>query len=208
MSEKDCGHHEDEQRKLHRRLLTALLAFIIVILFIVLLVWLILRPTKPRFVLQDATVYAFNLSSPNSLTSNLQVTLSSRNPNGRIGIYYDKLDVYATYRSQQITLPTLLPPTYQGHKDVTVWSPFLYGNAVPVAPYLADSLSQDQMAGTVLVHIKVYGRVRWKVGTFISGRYRLYVNCPAYIGFGSKNNGFAVGPVIKFQLVQGCNVDV
>ncbi|GMG98418.1 hypothetical protein Nepgr_000258 [Nepenthes gracilis] len=41
-------------------------------------------------------------------------------------VYYEKLDVYAAYRNQQITLPTLLPPTYQGHKDTVVWSPFLY----------------------------------------------------------------------------------
>lgn len=208
MTAKDCGHREEEQRTLHRRLFAALLAFVVLVLFVILLIWLILRPSKPHFVLQDATVYAFNVSAPNFLTSNFQITLSSRNPNARIGIYYDKLDLYATYRNQQITLPTQLPTSYQGHKDVTVWSPFLYGTSVPVAPYLAAGLGEDQMAGTVLVNIRVYGRVRWKVGTFISGRYHLDVNCPAFITFGNKNNGFAVGPAVKYQLVQSCNVDV
>ncbi|CAK9184682.1 unnamed protein product [Ilex paraguariensis] len=208
MTAKDCGHHHDEWRKRYRPIFAAFLAFIIVVLFIILLVWLILRPTKPRFVLIDATVYTFNVSAPNFLTSYLQITLSSRNPNDRIGIYYEKLDIYATYRGQQITLPTLLPTTYQGHKDVTVWSPYLFGNAVPVAPYLSVSLGQDQMAGTVLMNIRVDGRVKWKVGTFISGRYRLYVNCPAYFNFGNKNNGVSVGPAIKYQLVQSCHVDV
>lgn len=208
MSAKDCGHHEHEQRKLFRRLFTAFLAFIILILFIILLVWLILRPTKPRFILQDATVYAFNVSAPNFLTSDFQITLSSRNPNDHIGIYYDRVDVYASYRGQQITLPTLLPSTYQGHKDITVWSPFLYGNSVPIAPYYTDALAQDQFAGTVLIHIRVNGRVRWKVGTFVSGRYHLYVNCPAYINLGNRNSGIMVGSVIKYQLVQSCHVDV
>ncbi|XP_059627783.1 NDR1/HIN1-like protein 1 [Cornus florida] len=210
MTAKDCGHHHhhDERRKLYRLLFACFLIFVIVVLFIIFLVWAILRPTKPRFILQDATVYAFNVSPPNFLTSNLQVTVSSRNPNSRIGIYYDKLDVYATYRSQQITLPTLVPANYQGHKDVNVWSPFLCGNAVPVAPYLAAALSQDEMAGMVLINIKIDGRVRWKVGTFISGRYHLYANCPAYISFGNRNNGIVVGPAIKYQLVQSCHVDV
>ncbi|XP_027083004.1 NDR1/HIN1-like protein 1 [Coffea eugenioides] len=208
MSAKDCGHYEHEKQKLFRRLFVALLAFIILILFIILLVWLILRPTKPHFLLQDATVYAFNVSAPNLLTSDFQITLSSRNPNDRIGIYYDRLDAYASYRGQQITLPTLLPSTYQGHKDITVWSPFLYGNSVPIAPYYTDALTQDQFAGTVLINIKVNGRVRWKVGTFISGRYRLYVNCPAYINLGNRNSGIMVGPAIKYQLVQSCHVDV
>ncbi|CAI9785841.1 unnamed protein product [Fraxinus pennsylvanica] len=207
----DCGQHDDDgKKKLFRRLLMALFSFIFIVLFIILLVWLILRPAKPHFILQDATVYAFNLSNPNLLTSNLQITLSSRNPNGRIGIYFDNLDVYASYHSQQITLPTLLPSTYQGHKDVTVWSPFLFGNEVPVAPYLAVSLNQDQMVGTVLINFKVGGRIRWRVGSFVSGKYHLYVNCPAYINFGNKNSGIgiAVGNPIKYQLIMNCHVDV
>nr|GMD61605.1 protein YLS9-like [Ipomoea batatas] len=139
-----------------------------------------------------------------------RVTLASRNPNERIGIYYDRLDVYATYRGQQITLPTLLPVSYQGHKDVTIWSPFLNGNAVPVAPYLGVEISQDQNAGRVLINIRVDGRIRWKVGTFISGRYRLDANCPAYLSFGENYspNSILVGSTAKYQLVQNCHVDV
>ncbi|KAI5666963.1 hypothetical protein M9H77_16816 [Catharanthus roseus] len=212
MSVKECGHDEEEKTKLHRRIFAGLLALIILILFIIFLIWLILRPTKPSFILQDATVYAFNVSSPNFLTTNFQITLSSRNPNGRIGIYYDRVDVYASYRNQQITLPTLLPSSYQGHKDITVWSPFLFGNSVPIAPYFADQLNEDQLAGMVLVNIRINGRIRWKVGTFISGRYHLFVNCPAYINLGNKNNnnnnGVMVGPAVKYQLVQSCHVDV
>ncbi|PSR86451.1 NDR1/HIN1-like protein [Actinidia chinensis var. chinensis] len=210
MSAKDCGNHHDHRKKLFRRLFLAFVGFTLLVLFLVLLIFLILRPTKPHFLLLDATVFAFN-STPttsNLLTTTLQVTFSSRNPNARIGIYYDKLDIYASYRSQQITLPTLLPDAYQGHKDVSVWSPFLYGNAVPVAPYVAAALGEDELAGTVLVNVKVNGRVRWKVGTFVSGRYRLYVNCPAYIAFGSWNSGVPAGAGIKFQLAQSCHVDV
>ncbi|KAF8395456.1 hypothetical protein HHK36_019402 [Tetracentron sinense] len=205
ISECDC---KDKRRKLYRRLCAGFLIFTAIILFIVLLIFLILHPTKPRFILQDATVYALNVSSPNFLTSNMQVTISSRNPNERIGIYYDKLHVVATYRNQQFTYPTILPATYQGHKDTDVWSPFLYGTSVPVAPYIAVGLSQDQSAGVVLLNIKIDGRVRWKVGTWISGRYHLHVKCPAYITFGSRNTGIPVGAAVKYQLVKACNVDV
>ncbi|KAL2536051.1 NDR1/HIN1-like 1 [Forsythia ovata] len=205
----DCGQHDDGKKKLYKRLLIALLGFIILILFIILIVYLILRPTKPHFILQDVTVYAFNLTAPNLLTSNLQITLSSRNPNDRIGIDYDKLDIFASYHGQQITLPTSLPSTYQGHEDVTVWSPFLFGNMVPMAPYLAVSLNQDQiMTGTMLINFRVDGRIRWRVGTFLTGKYHLYVNCPAYINFGNKNSGIAVGNAVKYQLIMSCHVDV
>lgn len=195
----DCGKHR--KRKLHMRLCAGFLTFIILVLFVILVIWLVLRPRKPRFFLQEATAYQFNATSPSTLTSNLQVTVSSRNPNDRIGIYYDRLDVYASYHNQQITLPTVIQPTYQGHEDIIVWSPFLYGDSVPVSPYLTVSLSQDQNIGYLMVNIKIDGRLRWKVGTWISGHYHIYVNCPAYMSY-------SPGPTIRLQQPSFCSVDV
>ncbi|XP_073290673.1 NDR1/HIN1-like protein 1 [Primulina huaijiensis] len=209
MTAKDCGrNHHQYRKKLCRRLLASLLGFIVLALFLILLIYLILRPTKPHFILQDATVYAFNLSAANLLTTSLQVTFSSRNPNERIGIYYDKIEAYASYHSQQITPPKLLPSSYQGHKDTTVWSSNLNGNSVPVAPYLAAALKQDRLTGTELINVRVEGRIRWKVGTFISGKYHLHVNCPAYVNFDSNSNGVAMGAAINYQLIMNCHVDV
>ncbi|XP_027348234.1 NDR1/HIN1-like protein 1 [Abrus precatorius] len=217
MSTKDCGHHEHERRHLLRHVLAGIIAFIVLILLIIFLIWIILRPSKPHFVVQDATIYTFNLSSTtepslsfNTLTLTMQITLSAHNPNDRIGIYYHNLNLYASYRSQQISLATAIPDAYQGHKDFTVWSPFLYGNAVPVSPFVLGSLQQDQSAGAALVNVKVNGRVKWKVGTWISGRYHIYVNCPVYIRFaGDRDNAIGVvAPAVKFQLLQSCSVDV
>ncbi|TYJ39615.1 hypothetical protein E1A91_A04G081500v1 [Gossypium mustelinum] len=209
MTAKDCGNHGKGRRQLIRRLFGCLLVFLLIVLITILIIWAILRPTKPRFILQDTTVYAFNASSPNFLTSNFQVTVSTRNPNNRIGIYYDRLVIYATYRNQQTTLRTALPPTYQGHNEINVWSPFIYGNMVPIAPDFSVALKSEQAAGTIFMVIKIDGRVRWKVGTFVSGRYHLNVRCPAYITFGSKNNGVSVGEnAVKYQLVTRCSVSV
>ncbi|KAE8731127.1 hypothetical protein F3Y22_tig00002840pilonHSYRG00348 [Hibiscus syriacus] len=209
MSVKECGDHGKCRRKIFRRIIAGILIFLLIVLITILLIWAILRPSKPRFILQDTTVYAFNASTPNLLTSNLQITLSSRNPNDRIGIYYDRLDVYATYNNQQITLRTSIPPTYQGHNEINVWSPFINGNSVPIAPEFCASLESQQAAGSVFLIIKIDGRVRWKVGAFVSGRYHLYVRCPAYITFGSRSTGVVVGEnAIKYQLVTRCSVTV
>ncbi len=209
MSVKTCEHHKGKKRKLFRRIFWGIIVFLFIVLLAILLIWAILRPSKPSFILQDVTVYAFNATVPNFLTSNFQVTLTSRNPNDHIGVYYDRLDTYVTYRSQQITYRTAIPPSYQGHKEVDIWSPFVYGTNVPVAPFNFVGLSQDQSNGNILITIKVDGRVRWKVGAFISGRYHLHVRCPAFISFGPRSNGVAVGEnVIKYQLVQSCSVNV
>ncbi|MFX6536275.1 hypothetical protein ABTG41_18780, partial [Acinetobacter baumannii] len=81
-----------------------ILAFII--LLIILITWAILQPRKPRFTLQDATIFNLNVSSPNIISTTIQITVNSHNPNSRIGIYYDRMSVYATYHSQQITYVT------------------------------------------------------------------------------------------------------
>ncbi|CAN0900539.1 NDR1/HIN1-like protein 1 [Linum grandiflorum] len=185
----------------------------------ILILWAILRPTKPTFLLQDATLYAFNLTNSNLfLTTTLQVTLSSRNPNRRVGVDYTRLGIYASYRNQQITLATQLPQGYVGTKDVTVWSPFLYGETVPVSPTLVQAVSQDLSAGVLILNVKVYGRLKWKVGSWLSGKYHLAVNCPTYLrsathlaggGGGGSMLDIGGGVGIKYQFDnQGCNVEV
>ncbi|CAL9778428.1 unnamed protein product [Musa acuminata subsp. burmannicoides] len=210
MTVKDCGKHGEccEKRKRNRRIFGCILATIIVILLIILIVWLALRPTKPRFYLQDAVVLQFNYTGPpsNLLSTVIQVTLSSRNPNDRVGIYYDRLDVYAAYKYQQISVASALPPMYQGHNDIDVWSPYLYGPDVPVAPYLCEPLTQDESSGFLLLHVKIDGRIRWKVGSWISGHYHLFVSCPAFLTF--QNGGSGSGGTVKFQQMSSCSVEV
>jgi len=210
MSVKECNHHKGKKHKRLRKIFWGIIIFLFIVLVTILIIWAILKPSKPSFILQDVTVYAFNATVPNFLTSNFQVTVSSRNPNDKIGVYYDRLDTYVTYRSQQVTYRTAIPPSYQGHKEVDVWSPFVYGTNVPVAPYNFVGLSQDQTNGNVLVVVKLDGRVRWKVGAFISGHYHIFVRCPAFITFGSRSNGISVGDsgAVKYQLVQRCTVNV
>ncbi|XP_071710451.1 NDR1/HIN1-like protein 12 [Rutidosis leptorrhynchoides] len=209
MSVKQCHHHGGGKKKLLKKIGIVFGILCIIVLLIFFLTWAILQPKSPRFVLQDATIYGFNVSAPILLSSNYQVTISSRNPNSKIGIYYDKLDVFATYHNQQITYFTVIQPVYQGHKEVNIWSPFVYGTNVPIAPYNGASLSQDQSNGAIALVIKINGRVRFRVGSFISRRYHIHVTCQAYIPFGNKNSGIAgVVTGVKYQLAQKCSVNV
>ncbi|XP_065046808.1 NDR1/HIN1-like protein 1 [Musa acuminata AAA Group] len=213
MSAKGCSHHHGHSywhwKKRYRYIFFGALSFIILVLLAIFIIWLVLRPSKPSFYLQDASIAQFNFTAgTNLLTAIMQVTVSSRNPNDRIGIYYDKLDVFAVYQEQRVTTSTELPTGYQGHNDVVVWSPYLYGAAVPVTPYLSVALDQANAAGLLLVNINVEGRLRWKVGTWTSGHYHIHVSCPAFMGIdhGSGSNGDA--PSFHFQHATWCSVDV
>uniref|UniRef100_A0A0E0J709 Late embryogenesis abundant protein LEA-2 subgroup domain-containing protein n=1 Tax=Oryza nivara TaxID=4536 RepID=A0A0E0J709_ORYNI len=210
---KDCGKHgDDDFRQVCRRFITVLVVLAILVGIIALIVYLVLRPTHPRFYLQDATLRQLDLSNSSStaggvLSTTIQVTVASRNPNDRVGVYYDRLDVYASYKYQQITVAASLPPVYQGHGDVDVWSPVLAGPSVPFAPYLADAISQDCQAGYLILQVKIDGRVRWKVGSWISGHYHLFVTCPAFL-VTAGGNGSPGASGFRFQTTTYCHVEV
>lgn len=208
MTAKDCGHHNDEKKERLKKILAGVLVVIVIILLVILIVWAVLKPTKPKFLLQDATVYGFNVTGP-TLTSVFQVTVQAKNSNDKIAIYYDRLISYATYDDQQITLRTAIPPTYQDSNGMNIWSPFLTGQAVPIAPYIGVAINQDRSMGGVQIVIKLDGRIRFRVGSFTSGTYSIHVTCPAIIPFGDSGAGVYLGNnAVKYQLVQSCSVSV
>ncbi|KAL7003771.1 NDR1/HIN1-like protein 26 [Sarracenia purpurea var. burkii] len=171
--------------KLYKKLFYTFSTFFLSILLFIVLVWLTLHPSKPDFSLIEADVYQLNLSSaPHLLNSSIQLTLLSKNPNQRVGIYYDELQVYASYKGQQITVDTSLPPFYQGHEESNLLTASLIGDGLPVAASFGFEVGRDQTAGKLVLSLKVNGRLRWKVGTWVSGRYRFNVNCVSVMAFG------------------------
>ncbi|KAG0474933.1 hypothetical protein HPP92_014619 [Vanilla planifolia] len=109
--------------KFNKKLLSAASTLIFTILLLSLLIWIILRPSKPEFSLRDAAIYDLSLSSyplARLLNSTIQATIVSKNPNARVGVYYDRLRACAVYKGQQITADASLPPFYQGHGDINL----------------------------------------------------------------------------------------
>ncbi|WOL12736.1 hypothetical protein Cni_G21503 [Canna indica] len=187
----------------------------------------LLRHDNPSFYIQNGEIYQFNLSSCTTvpadcfLSSIMSVDVFSLNPNVRPGVYYDRLDAHSAYSGQPIILPVSRIDSYsrRGSEmffkctinlvlflNVNVWSPYLLGGSVPVAPYLCDSLQQDKTAGMLLLYVKVDAKIRWKVGTWTSRHYHLEVTCPAYFAF--RNTSVDGAPELQFQRMSPCSASV
>ncbi|KAG5229460.1 NDR1/HIN1 protein [Salix suchowensis] len=160
-SPKHCAKQGLNVDKLYKKLFFAFSGILTTLLLLILMIWIILRPAKP------------DLSGPNLLNSSIQLTLLSKNPNQKVSIYYDELQVYAAYKGQQITVDTFFPSFYQGHQDRNLLTASLVG-----------AVGRDKTAGKLVLNLKVNGRIRWKVGTWVSGRYRINVNCLAVMALG------------------------
>ncbi|KAL3838017.1 hypothetical protein ACJIZ3_022608 [Penstemon smallii] len=169
----------------NKKLYIYLSTIFLTILSLIFLVWLILHPTKPQFSLKEAEINQLNLSTPSLLNSSIQLTLLSNNPNKKVGIYYDEFLIYASYKGQKITTETSISPFYEEHEETNLVSAFLIGNLQPVASTFAYEVQRDQgSTGKLVLNFKVMGRLRWKVGTWVSGRYRFVVNCVTFMPFG------------------------
>ena len=90
-----------------------------------------------------------------------------------------------------------------------MWSPFVYGTAVPIAPYNSVALGEEKDRGFVGLMIRADGTVRWKVRTLITGKYHIHVRCQAFINLGNKAAGVLVGDnAVKYTLANKCSVNV
>ncbi|KAL9237463.1 hypothetical protein vseg_012007 [Gypsophila vaccaria] len=186
-SPKHCAKKGFNLNFLNKKLFKILFTLTLSIVSLILLIWFILHPSKPEFTLHEIDVYQLNLSSPHLLNSSIEITLESRNPNQRVGIYYDELRAHVTYKRQQITLDTSIPTFYQGQQDSDLLSASLIGNGLPVASSLSYDLGRDQATGKLVLMVKIDGKIRWKVATWISGDYRMNVNCVAILSLGPLN---------------------
>lgn len=171
------------ERRNYKKLFFALSSFFTAILLLSLAIWVIVRPSKPHFSLQQVDIFQLTLSGPH-INSSIQLTLLSKNPNQKVAIYYDDFQVFATYRGQQITSYTSVPPFFQDHQETNLLTASLVGNGMLVSPSLGYEMGRDIAVGRLVLNVKVSGKLRWKVVTWVSGHYGFSVNCVSVMAFG------------------------
>ncbi|KAJ4955338.1 hypothetical protein NE237_012121 [Protea cynaroides] len=187
-----------------RRAVWTFLAVLLILAGVAVLIgWLVYRPDKPRFRVIDAAIYDLNTTYPPFISTAMQFTILTRNPNRRVSIYYERLSAFVSYRNQKITAPALLPPLYHKRHSTVVMSPILGGEAVPVSMEVVSGLGMDEAYGVVGFRLVLMGRLRWKPGLFRSGHYRVYVKCDLMVGL--KNGVVGKVPLLG---TPDCSVDV
>ncbi|XP_047309576.1 NDR1/HIN1-like protein 12 [Impatiens glandulifera] len=199
------------------------LSWTLIVKIIVIIIFLIIRfvhPSKPEFIIQDATIFTFNLctgeppSSTTLLSSTLQITIASKNQNGlSADIYYHELSIYGEYKNQRVTYETDIPRSYQKNMEDNVWSLFINATNVPISPFNVPFLKQDQLNGIINLTIKLDGNVSWKVWSLNTRKYHIHVRCSATMDFGQGKfttndaiNGDFLFPSVKYILFKRCNV--
>lgn len=181
--------------------LVKLIVTIIVVLgIIVLVLWLVLRPSKVKVYVDNVSLTEFNLTD-NNLSYNLKLDMSVRNPNKRVGIYYDRLEATAYYEGNRFGYTTL-PAFYQGHKNTSMLYPAFVGqSAIALASSGVSDFNQDASQGYFDVFVRVNLRIRFKVGPIKTNRYKPKFECDLRIPLSS--NGSAAAGFTRTK----CDID-
>ncbi|KAL5745356.1 hypothetical protein ACOSP7_026502 [Xanthoceras sorbifolium] len=157
--------------------LSLLLILIILIASTVGILYLAFRPKLPKYSVDRMQVTQFNLTNESNLKATLNVTITARNPNKRIGIYYEGGSHISVWYTDTKLCEGSIPKFYQGHENTTVLNLPLAGETQN-ATSLAESVQlQLQQTGNVPLNLRVDQPVRVKLGKLKLMEVKFLVRC-------------------------------
>ncbi|XP_058740760.1 NDR1/HIN1-like protein 10 [Vicia villosa] len=153
-----------------------ILTVIIIIGIAIFLFWLIVRPNVVKVHVTQASLTQFNYTN-NNLNYDLSLNMTIRNPNKRLGIYYDYIEARALYHDARVD-SVFLDPFYQGHKTTNTLNPTFKGSKVVVLNSDQSSdLSKEKDSKVYEIDVKIYLRIRFKLGVLKTRRIKPKVTC-------------------------------
>ena len=158
-----------------------ILGLLAVIGLITFVLWLSLRPHRPKFYIQEFSIAGL---SQQSGFENAEITfnVTVRNSNQNIGIYYEAMNGSVYYKDQRIGSTPLLFPFYQEPKNTTVVDGVLSGAKLTVSSKRWDEFQSDRSRGSVVFSLELTSRIRFKLSMWDSKRHRIHANCDVGVG--------------------------
>ncbi|CAH9133656.1 unnamed protein product [Cuscuta epithymum] len=161
-------------------LFLSLLGIVGIILFIL---WLNLRPHRPRVFIEDFSVPG--LAQENGFQdAKIIFNVTVRNSNQGVQFDYDGMRLTLVYQDQTIGGASLLLPLYQLPKNTTVLAGVLTGSSLMVTNQIWQQFLRDrQSRGLVRFQVQLTSVITFKVKTaWESKRHRMHANCPVEVG--------------------------
>uniref|UniRef100_A0ACD5Y966 Uncharacterized protein n=1 Tax=Avena sativa TaxID=4498 RepID=A0ACD5Y966_AVESA len=158
-------------------LCSILVTVLVVAGILALVLYFIFRPHMIAATVDSASLTTFTLSPSSALTYNLTVAMTVRNPNKRVGLYYDSVEALALYEDQRFGYAPL-DAFYQGTEASTKVSPVFGGQQVLEGDVTASNFRGQQSGGAFDVEVKLNAKLRVKVWAFKVAGPRARISCP------------------------------
>ena len=182
--------------------LSLLLLLIVILGITVGILFLVFRPKLPKYSIDRLQVTQFNLSSvDSSLSATFDVTITARNPNKRIGIYYEGGSRLNVWYTETKLCEGSMPKFYQGHRNTTVLVLPLSGQIQNGTGLLTTLQQQQQQTGNIPLRLRVNQPVRIKLGKLKLMKLKFSARCGLVVDALSANNAISIqSSSCKFRL--------
>lgn len=166
-----------------------LLLLILILGLVVLALYLIFQPKIPKFSIDSMRITQFNLANDlSTLSATFNVTIIARNPNEKIGIYYeDGSHISAWYTDTKLSEGSM-PVFYQGHENTTILSLDMTGETRNASSLFQTLQQQQQQTGNIPLNLRVRQPVRIKLGKLKLPEVKFKVRCRLLVDNLSSNN--------------------
>lgn len=170
-----------------RTIAMVLLALIVLVGVAVLIIWLAVRPKRLVYTIEDGSIHGFNLTN-NHLNATFNLVIRSYNPNSKVSIYYDKVEVLVSYDDQNVAFNTVAP-FFQPRRNVTHLGVKLVAQDVALYGAVAKDLGLEKSSGEVELDVRVKAKIRFKVGVWKSRHRTMRILCsPTLVHFSSSKS--------------------
>ncbi|XP_061959723.1 NDR1/HIN1-like protein 6 [Populus nigra] len=172
--------------------LSLLLLLILVIGAVAGILYLVFQPKLPKFSIDTLQITRFNLTTNSSLSATFNVTITARNPNKKVGVYYEGGSHISVWYTGTNLCQGSLPKFYQGHRNTTVLNVLLSGQTDDGNTLLTSLQQQKQQTGIIPLNLKVDQPVRIKLGKLKLMKVKFRVRCRLDIDSLAANNAINI----------------
>lgn len=139
--------------------------------------YLLFRPEAPKYTVSRVSIKGFDLTSLSSISPEFDVMVEARNPNDKIGIYYEKGSSLALRYNNIKLCDGVLPVFYQPSNNLTIFTTTLRGSDVVLSSSMQSELARKQKEGKVPFKLNMKAPVKIKVGALKTWTINLKVKC-------------------------------
>ncbi|KAL5198719.1 hypothetical protein ABZP36_002231 [Zizania latifolia] len=169
-------HQQSPAMRCINFLCAVLLTLVLVAGVILFVLWLSLRPHKPKFFLTDFSIPNVNRQS-GAVNLPVGFSVDEHNPNQKIGIHYDSMYGSVYYGDQLIASGQVMYPFYQAPKgDTPVTGQLSASGPTPNDPAW-QRFAGDVAAGSVPLRLMLNSTVRFQVKVWDTREHRMKVDC-------------------------------
>ncbi|PNX87486.1 late embryogenesis abundant protein [Trifolium pratense] len=157
-----------------------LLALVVLFGLTILIFYLIVQPRPFKFYVAKAELNQFDYVN-NTLHYNMVLNFTAHNPNKKLSIYYDKVEAQASYegsRFANVDVITHMKSFRQNKKSSNPMSGVFSGHKLLVLNNdQISKFNKDKNVGIYDIYVKLYFRIRFKLGDSITRTYKPKVKC-------------------------------